>query len=69
ICALIENAEAASIRVKSLVFFIFFSYNYQIYSPSLVFFTIVVNLKELYWQETVAPSGNFQSFLPIFFFI
>ena len=32
-----------------------------------MFFTIVVNLKELYWQETVAPSSNFQSFLPIFF--
>jgi hypothetical protein len=30
--------------------------------------TIVVNLRELYWQETVAPSGNFQSFLPIFFY-
>jgi len=34
-----------------------------------VFFTIVGNLKELNWQETVAPSGNFQNFLPIFFFI
>ena len=30
--------------------------------------TIVVNLRELYWQETVAPWGNFQSFLPIFFY-